>query len=213
MKRLSTYLTLLVMAALPFTFTSCEEDWYDGYDWYDKPYYDATDHALDLAQTLSGTWEGTIINEYYNEDGEREQTRCDADFTFVQYRSDAINGTGYETDYDGQGNQQTLRFKWYVDYRTGNVYVEYTESGYRFLLDANGNSKYSGFSLDNNYFDGVMEGVNNDEFIFFSLNRVSGYNAPLKTKAIDGAAKTIRFGKGERKQLSDSDVPVMLRRR
>ena len=64
MKRLSTYLTLLVMAALPFTFTSCEEDWYDGYDWYDKPYYDATDYALDLAQTLSGTWEGTIINEY-----------------------------------------------------------------------------------------------------------------------------------------------------
>lgn len=93
MKRLSTYLTLLVMAALPFTFTSCEEDWYDGYDWYDKPYYDATDYALDLAQTLSGTWEGTIINEYYNEDGEREQTKCDADFTFVQYRSDAINGT------------------------------------------------------------------------------------------------------------------------
>ena len=213
MKRLSTYLTLLVMAALPFTFTSCEEDWYDGYDWYDKPYYDATDYALDLAQTLSGTWEGTIINEYYNEDGEREQTKCDADFTFVQYRYDAINGTGYETDYDGQGNQQTLRFKWYVDYRTGNVNIEYVSIGYRFLLDSKGNSKYSGFSLDNNYFDGVMEGVNNDEFIFFSLNRVSGYNAPLKTKATDGAAKTVRFGKGERKQISDSDVPVMLRRR
>ena len=213
MKRLSTYLTLLVMAALPFTFTSCEDDWFDGYDWYDEPYYDATDYALDLAQTLSGTWEGTIINEYYNEYGEREQTKCDADFTFVQYRSDAINGTGYETDYDGQGNQQTLRFKWYVDYRTGNVNIEYVNSGYRFLLDSKGNSKYSGFSLDNNYFDGVMEGVNNDEYIFFSLNRVSGYNAPLKTKSADGAAKTIRFGKGERKQFSDSDVPVMLRRR
>ena len=91
--------------------------------------------------------------------------------------------------------------------------IEYVSSGYRFLLDAKGNSKYSGFSLDNNYFDGVMEGVNNDEFIFFSLNRVSGYNAPLKTKAADGAAKTVRFGKGERKQISDSDVPVMLRRR
>ena len=50
MKRFSTYLTLLVMAALPFTFTSCEEDWYDGYDWYDKPYYDATDYALDLVR-------------------------------------------------------------------------------------------------------------------------------------------------------------------
>ena len=91
--------------------------------------------------------------------------------------------------------------------------IEYVSSGYRFLLDSKGNSKYSGFSLDNNYFDGVMEGVNNDEFIFFSLNRVSGYNAPLKIKATDGAAKTVRFGKGERKQFSDSDVPVMLRRR
>ena len=45
----------------------------------------------------------------------------------------------------------------YVDYRTGNVNIEYVSSGYRFLLDAKGNSKYSGFSLDNNYFDGVMD--------------------------------------------------------
>ena len=156
--------------------------------------------------------EGTIINEDYNEDGEREQTKCDADFTFVQYRSDAINGTGYETDYDGQGNQQTLRFKWYVDYRTGNVNIEYVSSGYRFLLDANGNSKYSGFSLDNSRFDGVMEGVNNNEFVFFNLYRVRGYSAPHKLKSADSTA-TVSFGKGEGKQFEISDAPVMLRRR
>ena len=209
MKRLSTYLTLLVMAALPFTFTSCEEDWYDGYDWYDKPYYDATDYALDLAQTLSGTWEGTIINEYYNEDGEREQTKCDADFTFVQYRSDAINGTGYETDYDGQGNQQTLRFKWYVDYRTGNVNIEYVSSGYRFLLDAKGNSKYSGFSLDNNYFDGVMEGVNNDEYVFFDCERVTKALAPNKNNSTTTSTRS--FGSAKEQKRVKSEAPLKLR--
>ena len=209
MKRLSTYLTLLVMAALPFTFTSCDDDWFDGYDWYNKPYYDATDYALDLAQTLSGTWEGTIINEYYNENGEREQTKCDADFTFVQYRSDAINGTGYETDYDGQGNQQTLRFKWYVDYRTGNVNIEYVSSGYRFLLDAKGNSKYSGFSLDNNYFDGVMEGVNNDEYVFFDCERVTKALAPNKNNSTTTSTRS--FGSAKEQKRVKSEAPLKLR--
>ncbi len=212
MKRFSSFLTLLIMAALPFTFTSCDDDWYDGYDWYDKPYYDATENAIALAQTLNGTWTGTIVNEYTNDNGIRQQTQCSADFTFVQYRYDAINGTGYETDYDGTGRKQTLPFKWYVDYRTGNVYVEYTESGYRFLLDANGNSKYSGFSLDNSRFNGVMEGVNNNEFVFFDLYRVRGYSAPHKLKSADSTA-TVSFGKGECKQFEISDAPVMLRRR
>ena len=76
MKRFSSFLTLLVMAALPFTFTSCDDDWYDGYDWYDKPYYDATENAIALAQTLNGTWTGTIVNEYTNDNGIRQQTQC-----------------------------------------------------------------------------------------------------------------------------------------
>lgn len=212
MKRLKTYLTLLVMAAMPLMFTSCDDDWYDSYDWYNRPYYDATDYTIDLAQTLNGTWTGTIINEYYDDDGVRRRSQCDADFTFVQYRSDAINGTGYETDYDTAGHTQTLRFKWYVDYRTGNVNIEYVESGYRFLLDINGNSEYSGFSLTDNRFDGVMEGVNNTEYVFFQLNRVNGYNAPAKL-GVTLPADSKAFGKRSDVQLDNADVPVMLRRR
>ena len=60
MKRFSSFLTLLVMAALPFTFTSCDDDWYDGYDWYDKPYYDATENAIALAQSDGNLGYGSL---------------------------------------------------------------------------------------------------------------------------------------------------------
>ena len=210
MKRFSLFLTLLMMAALSLTFTSCEDDWYDDRPWYDR--YDDVDDAEDLAEMLNGTWSGTIINEYTNDQGVRQQTQCSANFTFVQYNSDAISGRGYETDYDGSGNSQTLEFKWSVDERTGDIYVEYS-SGYRFILDASSNSKYSGFSLDNSRFNGVMEGTNNDEYIFFDLYRVRGNNAPHKLNKSADSTSTVRFGKGEGKQFEASDVPVMLRKR
>ena len=210
MKRFSSFLTLLLMAALPLTFISCDDDWYDEREWYD---HDDVDDAIELAQMLNGTWSGTIINEYTNDVGVREQTQCSADFTFVQYSVNAISGTGYETDYDGSGRSQTLPFKWYVDERTEDVHITYTESGYHFILDESGNSKYSGFSLDNGRFNGVMEGVNNDEYIFFNLYRVRGYNAPHKLGTATDSASTVSFGKGEGKQFEASDVPVMLRKR
>lgn len=211
MKRFSSYLTLLIMAALSFTFVSCDDDWVYTDDWYNNPYYDATDYTLELARTMNGSWRGAIINEYTNDKGQREQTQCDADFTFVQYNYNTVNGTGYETDYDGVGNTQTLRFKWYVDYRTSNIYVEY-ESGYRFVLDSRGNSKYSGFSLDDYSFDGVMEGVNNDEYIFFQLDRQNSYNAPKKTKSADNKPKAA-FGKGGGLQFEHTNAPMMLHKR
>lgn len=214
MKRFNYFLTIMLMAAMPMLFTSCDDpyydDWYDRYNWYDTPYYDASDDAIDLAQMLNGTWSGQIINEYTNKYGQREQTQCYADFTFTQYRSDAINGTGIETDYDQNNNASVNRFKWYVDQRTGNVYIEYTASGYRYLLDSRGNSKYSGFSLYKNTFNGVMEGVNNDEYVFFTLDRSYGRNAQKK----DITKNTTKsFGNGNGQQYEKSDVPVMIRKR
>ena len=234
MKRIYYFLTIAVMVLAPLAMTSCDNPYYDDWwyddpdEWYDRPYDDGSDDLVAMAQMLNGSWTGELTNEYTGEDGNRYQTNMYVDFSFIQYTANSNNGNGFETDYvpktdkygkplrDDDGNvlydSQTLQFKWYIDPRTYNIYVEYA-SGMRYVLDSRGNSQTSGFSLSNNDFSGVMEGVNNDEFIFFSLNRVSGYNAPLKTKAIDGAAKTVRFGKGERKQISDSDVPVMLRRR
>ena len=224
-----------MLAATPAMLTSCDDPWddnfdgawYDDYDWYDDPYDNTSGDLLTMSQLLNGVWTGNIINEYTDNSGNRQQTRLLADLTFVQYTSKSNNGTGYETDYaqrvdadghlvyDSQTGQpvydsQTLQFKWYIDPRTYNIYIEYTESGYRFVLDINGNSDYSGFSLGYNEFNGVMEGVNNDEYVFFDLQHVVSAHAPAKAPALPGGKS---FGKQTEAKRIDMNVPMMLRRR
>ena len=225
---------MLLLAAAPAMMTSCDDpwhddfngDWYDDYDWYDDPYDHSQGDLLTMSQMLNGVWTGTIINEYTDDNGQRQQTRMLADMTFVQYTTKSNNGTGYETDYaqrvDANGNlvydsqtgnpiydSQTLQFKWYIDPRTYNINIEYA-SGYRFVLDANGNSNYSGFSLGYNEFNGVMEGVNNDEYVFFDLQHVTSAHAPAKAPATFSART---FGKQTEGKRIDTNVPMMIRRR
>lgn len=174
MKKIYYLATLLMLAAMPVLFTSCDDepyywyedyygDWYDDYDWYDKPFDYGKSDLVTMAQTLNGTWSGTATNEYTNDDGQRERVSFYADFTFTQYSQNSNNGTGYETDYDDSGNEQTLRFKWYIDPRTYDIYIEYVNSGYQYVLNFRGNSNTSGFylgyddQLRKDVFSGVME--------------------------------------------------------
>lgn len=229
MKRIYTYLTLLALALIPATLTSCDDDpwyddyygdWYDDYNWYDDPFDHGSNQLVEMAQTLNGTWSGAIVNEYTNDQGQREQTRCSADFTFTQYTAKSNNGTGYETDYDTDGNEQTLRFKWYIDPRTGNIYIEYA-SGMRYLLDARGNTQTSGFSLGwdkkekKDLFNGVMEGVNNDEYVFFDLERITGSRAIAGTASTATATlrSSTQYGSAQARQHIGDSLPVALHRR
>ena len=220
MKRIYSYLTLLLLALAPLALTGCDDgdDWYDDYDWFDNPYNDGQDDLVLMAQTLNGAWTGSLTNEY-TENGTRYQTSMYVDFTFVQYTSSSNNGRGYETDYaqrtyddgtpmyDSDGNPvydtRTLQFKWYIDPRTYNIYVEYSGSGMRYVLDSRGNSQTSGFFLGyddrerKDLFNGVMEGVNNDELIYFDCERVTSSDAPAMGKAASRAtydAKAARSG-------------------
>ena len=188
MKRIYYFLTLLTLAAVPMTFASCDDDdpgyWYD--DWYDDWRDDNDDYNtpmdIAMAQTLNGSWTGTVVNEFTGDNGQRQQTQCYADFSFVQYTANSTKGNGYETDYvplyDDNGNpvyengqqqyeQQTLPFTWYVDQNSYNIYIEYTNSRMLYELNSHNNKHYSGFSLGyddktgRDIFSGVMEGRDN----------------------------------------------------
>lgn len=236
MKRIYYLLTLLTLAATPLTFTSCDTDddyyWYD--DWRDdNGYNDDTPVDVAMAQTLNGSWTGSLTNEYTDGDGQRVQTQCYVDFSFVQYTAGSNKGNGYETDYiqatddngrpiyDSNGNlvydSQTLKFSWYVDTRTYNIYIEY-ESGMRYVLDSRGNSDTSGFLLgwdkrqQKDVFSGVMEGVNNDEYVFFDCQRVTQRSA-VKGKTGATAPARMSFGKSEGAKRSTGNVPFGLHTR
>lgn len=222
------------MAAAPVALTSCDDDdpdyWYE--DWLDdNGYDDSTPMDVAMAQTLNGAWTGSLTNEYTDGSGQRVQTQCYVDFSFVQYTPSSNYGKGYETDYvpmqdangnlvyDADGNlqydSQTLDFNWSVDSRTFNIYVEYTKSGMRYVLDSRGNSETSGFSLGwdkkkrTDVFNGVMEGVNNDEYVFFDCERVTA-NAPAAKSVV---AEAPSFGKAVGTKRAKSDVPFALHTR
>lgn len=231
MKRIYSLLALLLLVAAPALLTSCDPDdpwddtpwyddyygdWYDDYDWYDKPFDYGKSDLVSMAQTLNGSWTGSVTNDYTDDSGQRVQTNCDADFTFTQYTSKSNNGTGYETDYDNQGNERTLRFKWYIDPRTYNIYIEYVNSKYTYVLDYKGNSSTSGFFLgwDNkeqkDLFSGVMEGTNNDEYVFFDLERVTSSNAPALSAKTASSASKLSFGKPQGVKRVKANVPFAL---
>lgn len=172
---------LMAVATMPLMFTSCDDpwdyydyydDWYDGYDWYNDAFNHGTSQLNLMAQTLRGHWEGTMRNEYTNEYGEREYVDMNVYFEFDQYNSLSLNGRGREVDYVGNESQE-LRFSWYIDPRTGDIRIKYDGSNYTFLLDSHANTPTSGFSLSDDFFSGVMEGLNNTELIYFDCERTT----------------------------------------
>ena len=211
MKKITRILTVLAVAALPFAFTSCDDDdyWYgDSYPWwynyhedggrwgYDNDYNDDNNQGntlVDEAQVLNGEWNGTMAYTNGN-DGTTDQFY--ATMTFVQNNSNAIKGTGTEYDYyrnaDGSvGNSQTLHFSWYID-NNGDIYVKY-DSGSTFVMDMN--ASQHGFYLDEatGIFRGYMIGTNNSDLIQFDFTRqTSGAKGSKGLKAV--SPKTTTFG-------------------
>ena len=210
MKKITRILTVLAVAALPFAFTSCDDDydyWYgDTYPWWynyheDGGRWDYGDNnddnpgntLVDEAQVLNGEWNGTMAYTNGN-DGTTDQFY--ATMTFVQNNSNAIKGTGTEYDYyrnaDGSvANSQTLHFTWYID-NNGDIYVKY-DSGSTFVMDMN--ASQHGFYLDEarGVFQGYMIGTNNSDLIYFDFTRqTSGAKSSKGQKAV--SPKTTTFG-------------------
>lgn len=220
MKRVYTFLTMFMLALMPAMMTSCDtDDWYDDYDWFNDPYNEGSDGLISMARTLNGTWTGNAKSDF-KEDGQWYTAYFDVEFTFTQYTSKSCNGTGYETDYADNGDTNISRFKWYIDPRTGDINIEYINSGYRYVLDANGNSDTSGFFLGwsdkekQDLFNGVMEGINVDEHITFDCERVTGRGTrALGSDSVQTTSQGKSYGKGFTLKRIDSNMPKTLRRR
>lgn len=230
MKRIYTFLTMFMLALMPAMMTSCDTDddywwddyygeWYDEYDWYNDPFDHGNNQLVSMARTLNGTWTG-IAKSNYKEDGQWYEANFDVEFTFTQYTPSSCNGTGYETDSDDTGYSKVRRFKWYIDPRTGNINIEYIPSGFRYLLDANTDSETSGFYLgwsDNekqDLFNGVMEGVNVDEYITFDCERVTGRGTrAIGSDSVQTTSQGKSYGKGFTLKRVENNVPKTLRRR
>ncbi len=193
MKRFSTYMTMLVLAAMTMTLTGCEyDDYYDDPWWYshnngsygyNNNYYNGRDDygnsnngntIIDEAQVLAGEWGGTA--KFYN-NATGETAEYNASFIFVQNNSTATKGTGIEQDYimeNGQiTDEQTLHFDWYIA-ENGNIYVKYA-SGNTFVLDAAANQHGFWLSEKDGTFEGYMLGSNNNDYMYINLSRVRSY--------------------------------------
>lgn len=221
MKRIYTFLTMFMLALMPAMMTSCDtDDWYDDYDWFNDPYDEGSDDLIYMARTLNGTWTGDAKSDYINKNGEWSTDYFYVEFTFTQYTPSSCNGTGYETDSDDTGYSKDRRFKWYIDPRTGNINIEYIPSGSRYVLDANTNSETSGFYLGwsdkekQDLFNGVMEGINVDEYITFDCERDTGRGTrALGSDSVQTTSQGKSYGKGVTLKRIDNNVPKTLRRR
>ena len=173
-----------------------------------------------MARTLNGTWTGNAKSDYKEDNGQWYTAYFNVEFTFTQYTSYSCNGTGYETDFDDTGYSEVRRFKWYIDPRTYDIYIEYISSGSRYVLDANSNSDTSGFFLgwsDNekqDLFNGVMEGINVDENITFDCERVTGRGTrAIGSDSVQTTSQGKSYGKGFTLKRVENNVPKTLRRR
>lgn len=147
MKRLHTLLTMVAIAAMSFTFTSCDDDEY-------------------IAYTLDGTWEGNIYvshkwdGHYY-----------DASHSYIYFDRDPYRnarGYGYWIDYYSDapwGDYIANHISWKV--RNGDIEVYFEEDDYDVTI-------YD-YSLSDNYFDGYIY-TYDDKKVSFHLRKTYSRN-------------------------------------
>lgn len=183
MKKLTKTLLLLVIAAAPMAFSSCDSGntyYEDGRNWWVNNADDNADsdakYLKDLANTLRGHWEGAMRYEYNDDNGQRAIAQFNAQIEFDQYDATGLGGRGREIDIatsNGKTETQTLNFTWKIDERTSDIYITYDSSKKKYritMLDKESNLQSY---LDANRFEGTMIGVNNTEYIDFKLARYS----------------------------------------
>ena len=143
MKRFHTLLTMVAIAALSFTFTSCDDDEY-------------------IADTLWGTWEGRIYVAH-----EWSGRYYDASRSFIYFeRTNRRSGRGYWIDYydDAPWGEDRIysHITWTVSNSDIKIYFE-EDDYYVTIYD---------YQLNDRYFDGYIYTYDNKR-VHFQLNKTS----------------------------------------
>ena len=204
MKKLIKITMLLAVVATTMIYASCDsgnDNWYD--DTYNNQNTNnsGNDNTLNiLANTLRGHWEGKMLYEY-TVNGIRKQATFDAQMEFDQYDATSISGRGVEVDISGTETQE-LKFSWYIDSKTGDIYVTYDASKKLYVITFSSSDIQS--YLDTKSFHGTMKGVNNDEYLYFDFSRYTyakGYTPTFSRAAMTramGAVVENKIVKGRR---------------
>lgn len=203
MKKLMKIIMLLVIVATTMIFASCDsgdDNWYNNNN-QNSNNTSISDNTLNvLANTLRGHWEGKMLYEY-TENGTRKQATFDAQMEFDQYDATSLSGRGVEVDVSGTQSQE-LKFSWYIDSKSGDIYVTYDATKKQYVITF-GNSNIQSY-LDTKSFHGTMKGVNNDEYIDFDFGRYTyakGYTPTFSRAAMTramGAVVENKIVKGRR---------------
>jgi hypothetical protein len=217
MKKISSYLAMMLLATLPLAFTSCDDDPWNGYDnsnWYDEydsyswnnnynNEYDSHNNSLLAeAQMLCGEWQGGMKYQYTASDGTRQTAQFDADMMFYQYgtSNNSLSGNGVEIDKNGD-QSQTLKFVWYIDEKTMDIYIKYADSKNVYVMDANSSNYGFHLGVENgknvDTFWGYMIGTNTDDVIYIDLERVNASNAKAMTRSAEAMKAESSFGIGK----------------
>ena len=137
---------MVAIAALSFTFTSCDDD-------------------KEIADTLWGTWEGDIhVTSYWN------NRYYDASYSYIYFNRDPYtysSGTGYWVDYYSNAPWDYIanHITWTVKY--GDIKVYFEEDDYEVTI-------YD-YTLSDRYFDGYIYTYDNKE-VRFRLTKTSTPN-------------------------------------
>jgi len=179
MKKVFSTITMIMLAMLAFTFTSCEDE----------------EIAYDLAGANGKIWSGMISRTYYNQwgwSGDNYRTTME----FYCYDNHWTKGYGYEVDYninDPHGEFWYSKFEWSVSHRV--IELRYADTGYE-------PAYISDYSLSNSYFEGYIDDGSGSDIRFklwldrdfddwdYYQHYYGPYYAPAKGKSVGGSEAT-----------------------
>lgn len=108
MKKFTSILTMVLLAALPMVFTSCEMD------------------DDDIAYSLDGVWYGTVASEYFTGRYGYETQYQDVMLEFFSDPYEYASGLGREVDYGYGGRiSDVVRFRYSVENNV--IYMDYED--------------------------------------------------------------------------------------
>ena len=136
--------TLMLTALMALTFTACEDEY--------------------IADTLEGTWSGTMFVSTYYDGRDYYATHSEITFSIDPFRF--TKGSGYWVDYysDAPWDYVANHIEWTVNYRTITVY--FVEEGTTLWIE--------NYRLDDAYFEGTI--YDGESRVDFQLRHTSSPN-------------------------------------